>query len=51
MNALRSACICVGVIDSIVQAEYWHDPLNEDEYRRRSVFLADINQELVSVSR
>lgn len=32
---------------SIVQAEYWHDPLNEQEYREKSVFLADINQERV----
>ncbi|XP_045159476.2 palmitoyl-protein thioesterase 1-like isoform X2 [Mercenaria mercenaria] len=31
--------------DRLVQAEYWHDPLNEDEYRTKSVFLADINQE------
>ncbi|CAG5101142.1 Similar to PPT1: Palmitoyl-protein thioesterase 1 (Macaca fascicularis) [Cotesia congregata] len=30
-----------------VQAEYWHDPLQEDEYRKNSVFLADINNELV----
>ena len=36
----------VGFIqDHVVQAEYWHDPLNEDEYRQYSVFLADINQE------
>lgn len=33
---------------SLVQAEYWHDPLNEDLYREKSVFLADINQERVS---
>ena len=32
---------------SLVQAEYWHDPLNEKEYREKSVFLADINQEKV----
>ena len=32
---------------SIVQAEYWHDPLKEDEYKAKSVFLADINQERV----
>lgn len=32
----------------LVQAQYWHDPLNEDEYRHKSQFLADINQELVS---
>ncbi|XP_023229524.1 palmitoyl-protein thioesterase 1-like [Centruroides sculpturatus] len=29
----------------LVQAEYWHDPLNEEEYREKSVFLADINNE------
>ncbi|KAK3578213.1 hypothetical protein CHS0354_020582 [Potamilus streckersoni] len=29
----------------IVQAQYWHDPLNETVYRRANVFLADINQE------
>ncbi|KAL9981308.1 hypothetical protein ACROYT_G009995 [Oculina patagonica] len=31
----------------LVQAEYWHDPLNEEEYRNKSIFLADINQERV----
>lgn len=31
----------------LVQAEYWHDPLQEEEYREKSVFLADINQEKV----
>ncbi|XP_060703452.1 palmitoyl-protein thioesterase 1 isoform X2 [Hemiscyllium ocellatum] len=31
--------------DHLVQAEYWHDPLNEDLYREKSIFLADINQE------
>lgn len=35
------------VQDTLVQAEYWQDPLNEDEYRKYSVFLADINQENV----
>ncbi|XP_041069351.1 palmitoyl-protein thioesterase 1-like isoform X1 [Carcharodon carcharias] len=29
----------------LVQAEYWHDPLNEDLYRNKSIFLAEINQE------
>ncbi|XP_050401616.1 palmitoyl-protein thioesterase 1 [Patella vulgata] len=33
------------VQDHLVQAEYWQDPLNLDEYRNKSVFLADINQE------
>ncbi|KAJ0003631.1 hypothetical protein NQD34_008729 [Periophthalmus magnuspinnatus] len=29
----------------LVQAEYWHDPLNDDLYKKHSLFLADINQE------
>lgn len=29
----------------VVQAEYWHDPLQEKEYKEKSVFLADINLE------
>lgn len=32
-----------------MQAEYWHDPIKEDVYRNHSVFLADINQERVSL--
>ncbi|XP_065843042.1 palmitoyl-protein thioesterase 1-like [Oscarella lobularis] len=35
------------VQNNLVQAEFWQDPLNEDEYRNKSVFLADINQENV----
>jgi len=31
--------------NTLVQAEYWHDPMNEADYRAKSVFLADINQE------
>lgn len=34
-------------LSSLVQAEYWHDPLKEEEYRKNSIFLADINQERV----
>lgn len=30
----------------LVQAEYWQDPFNEDEYRKKSLFLSDINQEI-----
>lgn len=29
----------------LVQAQYWHDPLNEALYREKSLFLADINNE------
>ena len=32
---------------SLVQAEYWQDPLNEAEYREKCIFLPDINQENV----
>uniref|UniRef100_A0A3B5MV60 Palmitoyl-protein thioesterase 1 n=1 Tax=Xiphophorus couchianus TaxID=32473 RepID=A0A3B5MV60_9TELE len=31
----------------LVQAQYWHDPLNDDLYKQHSLFLADINQERV----
>jgi palmitoyl-protein thioesterase len=31
--------------DHVVQAQYWHDPLNADQYREKNVFLADVNQE------
>lgn len=31
----------------LVQATYWHDPMNEDLYRTKSTFLADINNEKV----
>lgn len=29
----------------LVQAEYWHDPLNPEEYKKNCIFLPDINQE------
>ncbi|KAM3177849.1 hypothetical protein ACTXT7_003738 [Hymenolepis weldensis] len=28
-----------------VQAQYWHDPMNEEVYRLKSRFLSEINQE------
>jgi len=31
------------VQNNLVQAEYWQDPLNEDEYIKKCVFLPDIN--------
>uniref|UniRef100_A0A915PND1 Palmitoyl-protein thioesterase 1 n=1 Tax=Setaria digitata TaxID=48799 RepID=A0A915PND1_9BILA len=33
------------VQNTIVQAQYWHDPLDEAAYRQNSIFLADINNE------
>lgn len=32
----------------LVQAQYWHDPLDEDKYRKHSRFIADINQEVTT---
>ncbi|XP_061378239.1 palmitoyl-protein thioesterase 1 [Danaus plexippus] len=32
---------------SLVQATYWHDPLDNDKYIKNSQFLADINNELI----
>uniref|UniRef100_A0A7S3DD21 Palmitoyl-protein thioesterase 1 n=1 Tax=Palpitomonas bilix TaxID=652834 RepID=A0A7S3DD21_9EUKA len=34
------------VQDHLVQAQYWKDPLNYDEYLSKNVFLPDINNEL-----
>lgn len=28
-----------------IQATYWHDPYQEQEYRNKSIFIADINNE------
>lgn len=44
-TALTGCCVCV--VTSLVQAQYWHDPLNDDLYKKHSLFLADINQERV----
>uniref|UniRef100_A0A8C5MI30 Palmitoyl-protein thioesterase 1 n=1 Tax=Leptobrachium leishanense TaxID=445787 RepID=A0A8C5MI30_9ANUR len=42
---LNSGVYTKVVQDRLVQAEYWHDPLNEEDFRNNSIFLADINQE------
>lgn len=34
------------VQEKFVQASYWHDPLQEDEYKSSNLFLADINNEI-----
>lgn len=34
------------VQSALVQATYWHDPLDEDTYKHRSIFLSDINNEV-----
>jgi len=35
------------VQNSLVQAEYWHDPLDEPKYKEKSIFMAEINNEKV----
>lgn len=35
------------VQNKLVQAQYWHDPVQEQKYIEKSLFLADINQEKV----
>ncbi|XP_015517839.2 palmitoyl-protein thioesterase 1 [Neodiprion lecontei] len=43
---LNYAAYLKDVQRKLVQAQYWHDPLKEDEYKKNSIFLADINNEL-----
>jgi hypothetical protein len=31
----------------LVQATYWHNPLDEEKYKNKSTFLADINNERI----
>lgn len=42
---LNLAAYAGWVQDILVQATYWHDPMNEDLYKNKSTFLADINNE------
>uniref|UniRef100_A0A673J9S2 Palmitoyl-protein thioesterase 1 n=1 Tax=Sinocyclocheilus rhinocerous TaxID=307959 RepID=A0A673J9S2_9TELE len=44
---LNSGAYTDTVQKHLVQAQYWHDPLNDDLYKKHSLFLADINQERV----
>ncbi|XP_008329364.1 palmitoyl-protein thioesterase 1 [Cynoglossus semilaevis] len=46
-KALNSGAYTDMVQKHLVQAQYWHDPLNDDLYKKHSLFLADINQERV----
>ncbi|KOC58883.1 Palmitoyl-protein thioesterase 1, partial [Habropoda laboriosa] len=35
------------VQENFIQATYWHDPYQEEEYKNKSTFIADINNERV----
>lgn len=43
---LTTAAYTKAVQQSLVQATYWHDPLQEEAYQKGSTFLADINNEV-----
>lgn len=42
---LNKAAYIDWVQKALVQATYWHDPLNEEEYKNYSTFLSEINNE------
>lgn len=44
---LTTAAYETQVQEHIVQAEYWHDPLKEEIYKAKNIFIADINNERV----
>ncbi|XP_071755454.1 palmitoyl-protein thioesterase 1 [Centroberyx gerrardi] len=46
-KALNNGAYTDMVQKHLVQAQYWHDPFNDDLYKKHSLFLADINQERV----
>lgn len=43
---LNHAAYAPKVQNWLVQATYWHDPLDEELYRKKSTFIAEINNEL-----
>ncbi|MCL4143845.1 UNVERIFIED_CONTAM: hypothetical protein GTU68_050742, partial [Idotea baltica] len=44
-KVLNSGAYREAIQSRLVQAQYWHDPLDEAMYRNLSIFLADINNE------
>lgn len=49
-NLLNYAAYAAWVQRMLVQATYWHDPKNEDLYKTKSTFLADINNEKAEIN-
>lgn len=43
---LNYAAYTTVVQNALVQATYWHDPLDEEKYKEHSIFLAEINNEM-----
>nr|XP_033336904.1 palmitoyl-protein thioesterase 1 [Megalopta genalis] len=46
-HAIKYGAYLSYVQDKVIQATYWHDPTQEEEYKRSSILMADINNELV----
>ncbi|XP_076801328.1 palmitoyl-protein thioesterase 1-like [Clavelina lepadiformis] len=44
-HVLNTAAYNPAIQDHLVQAEYWHDPINEEEYKTKNIFLPDLNNE------
>lgn len=47
MSSYIYSCIIFMCVFSLVQAEYWHDPIHEDDYKEKNIFLPDLNNENV----
>ncbi|XP_078037831.1 palmitoyl-protein thioesterase 1 [Augochlora pura] len=46
-HAIKYGAYLSYVQDKVIQATYWHDPNQEEEYKHKSILMADINNELV----
>jgi palmitoyl-protein thioesterase len=44
-HMLSTAAYEPQVQEHLVQAEYWHDPLHESDYKAKNIFLPDVNNE------
>ncbi|KAF2355833.1 Palmitoyl protein thioesterase [Trinorchestia longiramus] len=42
---LHTAAYERGIQNRLIQAQYWHDPLDEEAYREGNILMPDINQE------
>ena len=46
IHMIKYAAYLEFIQKKLVQATYWHDPYQEDEYKKCSIFMSDINNEL-----
>ncbi|XP_076655703.1 palmitoyl-protein thioesterase 1 [Halictus rubicundus] len=45
-SAIKYGAYLRVIQERFIQSTYWHDPYQEEEYKRSSIFLSDINNEL-----